>query len=403
MRKFILLAAFLLSAEAVYAQGGHVDGSALRPTASIPGATVRVCTEGSTGTPCLILASIYTDKALSNAKANPFSADSVGNFDFYAATGCYKVQVSATGFSTVTYAACADVNPSANNAFTGFNTFSQQIVSTVATGTAPLSIVSTTLVPNLNSALHGGLAAPSSAILGLTDSQAPTNKTINVSTNSIVETTPSAGKYLRDNGTSFQPSSVAAAGAGGCGANNFVTGANDNAAPTCAQPAFSNLSGTATTAQIGTGTPAGSKYVDGGTGAWTALPAGGPTVTAVDLTLQGADIAATTLLTPGANGFFRMEVWSEVTRVATTSSTLPTVNVIFTDAETSLSITLPVASSNTGNTTSTKGPYSASSVIAAATFYAKSGVAIQYSTSGYASVGATSMQYALHLRLTGPY
>ena len=39
-----------------------------------------------------------------------------------------------------------------------------------------------------------------------------------------------------------------------------------------AQPAFTDISGVATTGQIGTGTPAAGKYVDGGTGAWTALP-----------------------------------------------------------------------------------------------------------------------------------
>ena len=41
---------------------------------------------------------------------------------------------------------------------------------------------------------------------------------------------------------------------------------------TNSQPAFSNVSGVATTAQIGTGTPGAGKYVDGGTGAWTVLP-----------------------------------------------------------------------------------------------------------------------------------
>jgi len=59
-----------------------------------------------------------------------------------------------------------------------------------------------------------------------------------------------SGSYLRGNGTNFVASSVAAGGAGACGANHFVTGTNDNASPTCAQPAFSNLSGTATAAQL---------------------------------------------------------------------------------------------------------------------------------------------------------
>lgn len=45
---------------------------------------------------------------------------------------------------------------------------------------------------------------------------------------------------------------------------------------TAAQPAFTDISGIATTIQIGTGTPAAGKYVDGAAGAWTALPT--PTV-----------------------------------------------------------------------------------------------------------------------------
>ena len=41
------------------------------------------------------------------------------------------------------------------------------------------------------------------------------------------------------------------------------------------QPAFTDISGVATTAQIGTGTPLAGEYVDGGTGAWTAIPTAG--------------------------------------------------------------------------------------------------------------------------------
>ena len=39
-------------------------------------------------------------------------------------------------------------------------------------------------------------------------------------------------------------------GVGACGANTWVSTLNDNAAPTCTQPAFSNLSGSATDAQV---------------------------------------------------------------------------------------------------------------------------------------------------------
>jgi hypothetical protein len=38
------------------------------------------------------------------------------------------------------------------------------------------------------------------------------------------------------------------------------------------QPAFTDISGTASPSQIGTGTPSSGKYVDGGTDAWTTLP-----------------------------------------------------------------------------------------------------------------------------------
>jgi hypothetical protein len=59
-----------------------------------------------------------------------------------------------------------------------------------------------------------------------------------------------SGRYLRSNGTDLAYSSVAASGAGACGSNQWITAANDNAAPTCVQPAFSNLSGAASTAQL---------------------------------------------------------------------------------------------------------------------------------------------------------
>ena len=56
------------------------------------------------------------------------------------------------------------------------------------------------------------------------------------------------------------------------------------------QPAFSDISGVATTVQIGTGTPSSGEYVDGGTGAWTALPSSGPSV--ISINAQTASYAA---------------------------------------------------------------------------------------------------------------
>jgi hypothetical protein len=101
MRKIMAAtAAFLLCALAAVAQGGLESNSALRSTAGVAG-TVRVCTAAATGTPCSPSASIYSDTALSIAKANPFATDSVGNYDWYAAPGFYREQVTV-GATTYT-------------------------------------------------------------------------------------------------------------------------------------------------------------------------------------------------------------------------------------------------------------------------------------------------------------
>ena len=67
------------------------------------------------------------------------------------------------------------------------------------------------------------------------------------------------------------------------------------------QPAFSDISGTAALSQIGTGTPASGKYVDGGTGAWTPLP---PTGATTNQAIQPIGITvAGTSITTGSKGF----------------------------------------------------------------------------------------------------
>lgn len=53
-----------------------------------------------------------------------------------------------------------------------------QLISTVSTGTAPLAVSSTTVVPNLNAQLHNGKSAPTGNIVGDTDTQTLTNKTL---------------------------------------------------------------------------------------------------------------------------------------------------------------------------------------------------------------------------------
>jgi hypothetical protein len=131
-------------------------------------------------------------------------------------------------------------------------------------------------------------------------------------------------------------------------------------------------------------------------------PPGGIPVTQVDLTAQGANIGSTPILTPGANGFYRISCYIVLTRAATTSSTTPNCNVIYTDADTSVSETVLTGLGGTLNIVG------AIDLIASPSgnggiFYAKSGSAINYSTTNYVSSGATSMQYAIHIRLEGPF
>jgi hypothetical protein len=59
-----------------------------------------------------------------------------------------------------------------------------------------------------------------------------------------------AGRFLRGGGTVFGLSAGFASGTGACGVNTWVSTLNDDAAPTCTQPDFTNLSGAATDAQV---------------------------------------------------------------------------------------------------------------------------------------------------------
>lgn len=128
-------------------------------------------------------------------------------------------------------------------------------------------------------------------------------------------------------------------------------------------------------------------------------PANAVAVTPANTTGLSANVSSTALLTPSANGFYRITCYLVVTQAASVSSTLPNCNVIYTDADSSVAQTITITNGSSGNTLGLTAPPSGTGL----GIYAKSGISISYSTSSYASSGATPMLYALHLRLEGPF
>ena len=105
-----------------------------------------------------------------------------------------------------------------------------------------------------------------------------------------------------------------------------------------------------------------------------------------------ANIAAQTLITPNADGLYRFTCYIVLTQSATTSATLPNCQLNYTEPDTNQALMDSLIGQNTINTLGTL-------IAAQRTFYAKSGVAITWSTNGYASSGATPMRYTLRVRL----
>jgi Pectate lyase superfamily protein len=77
------------------AQGSRRDDIVFGPSGHpIAGATITVCQATATGTPCAPIATLYTDATLTTTSPNPFQADGIGNYHFYAPAGCYLIQIS---------------------------------------------------------------------------------------------------------------------------------------------------------------------------------------------------------------------------------------------------------------------------------------------------------------------
>ncbi|PYT46778.1 MAG: hypothetical protein DMG44_19850 [Acidobacteria bacterium] len=152
-------------------------------SASTTGGAIQKPTAASGCSPAT--ASIFSDKDLTIPIAQPFADDGKGNVGFWGAPGIYYVAFSASGINPMPLnAVTLSVTPLVNGTLPlGAVTVttlsaSGQITSTVSTGTAPFVVASTTVIPNLNAQLHGGKSAPSGNIVGDTDSQTLSSKTI---------------------------------------------------------------------------------------------------------------------------------------------------------------------------------------------------------------------------------
>jgi hypothetical protein len=124
-------------------------------------------------------------------------------------------------------------------------------------------------------------------------------------------------------------------------------------------------------------------------------------VAEVNATAQAAAIGTTTLYTPPSTGFYRISVYLQTTTAATSSSTMGPTTLGYNDGDGN------VAQSNIIPQSGTGGAFGAAGTTANSTtgkqqgsyvFYARTGVAITYAI-GYASSGATAMQYAYHVKL----
>jgi len=84
-----------------HAQGTRKDDIVFNSRGTpLAGATIRVCAMPASGKPCLPLAQIYSDAAMTQALANPTQSDGMGNYFFYASPGQYELEISGPGITT---------------------------------------------------------------------------------------------------------------------------------------------------------------------------------------------------------------------------------------------------------------------------------------------------------------
>lgn len=133
IRRLIYLLFLVGFASAALAQGTSVIGGQVVNLQGIPVpyATIRVCPQTATGTPCVPLSTIYSDPALSHQIANPTTANQYGIFSIFVNGSSQFYQVQTNPSTTITY------NYYANGVAPGTGTVAGQAPQVVPLGTGP--------------------------------------------------------------------------------------------------------------------------------------------------------------------------------------------------------------------------------------------------------------------------
>lgn len=127
----------------------------------------------------------------------------------------------------------------------------------------------------------------------------------------------------------------------------------------------------------------------------------GSGITQVNLVTQSAAKTATTIFTPATTGMYRISIYLQVTRAASTSSVLGgTSGVVITyndgDGNVAQSDTIALMSAAGTIVTTSATNTTATNLAGTIPIYARTGVAIKYAID-YTSVGTTAMQYSAHI------
>lgn len=258
----------------------------------------------------LIAQATYTDSTGGTQNANPVILDAAGRAQIWFTSLAYKIAVNdlndvniytVDGFSIGVFAS-ANNSFSGNNSFAGTTTFngaldataggalagtfsgnptfsgspsfSGTIVanvfqSTVATGTPPLIVASTTVVPNLNVEIVNGVAFPTGGAVGTVPQISSPNVITYAAFGSAdvqIFTTPGANTWTKPSNAKMTTVLMVGGGGGGGGTDSITKGGGGGGGAGVSSQSFaSSILGATETVTVGAG-GSGGQITNGGDG-----------------------------------------------------------------------------------------------------------------------------------------